>query len=936
MTSTPPTKEITVTVALPAPSATEVSWRMPEVFMLRTAGLPLEVADRLAFDRSAAWARRVLDLEDQLRVTGRELADDLQGAVARNLDDERLRRRLIRLRRDVYNLRRPDPDDPAGWPVEPLGAPTHRALADWLARHAAYRRELAGGPAVLTEELAERRGLLRDLADDPDLRGGILLASPSLDQYLPGYLATPGRLGKRARRVERSLLEYALRTACKTSPFSRLTTVNVGTFGPGTGPLLTAEPAHGAAADAKQGVARLNLAALGRISAIVLADETLRADLPVTLTTGWRIERGRLRYLRRRRTGSEDGDAAVTLESIHESLFVLPTGRVLYDILAALAGGRVRRMADLVTELATDDRPAAEVEQYLHHLLRVGLLVVPNLHLDIHAADPVDGYRLALRRIGRAWADRLADRVDTVNRLATGYPTHDVAGRRQVLADIRRELAAAHADLGRPDVPAPRTLLYEDATLRTRGPVTAARGRWERDVLPGLRALARIMPVFDINLPRRLATKGFFRARYGVGGRCDDLLTFAHEFQQDFFEHYTGRMMRRRAFDADNAYVRQENWFRQDEITALDDARIEVARRINEAYGRLPAGAEELRLDDAFLADVAAMVPETLGTLDPRSFFLQLADQGDRHRVVVNRVYSGMTLLFSRFAHLFADADLAGALRAELARLQPPGAVLAELKGGYDATNLNLHPAVTPYELVCPGEISFRPDAEQIHMDDLSVEHDPGTDRLLLRSRRLDAEVIPVYLGFLLPMALPEVQQVLLTFAYLGMAQPDLWAGTTVPLPGRGIAGYPRIVHGDLVLQRRMWKLHPDHLPPPRTPEQDDADWFLRWQRWRRDNGLPRRVFATPEGTRLAPAAGDETAQPGAAGRPDHKPLYVDFDSHFCLHLLEATGRAAGSRLVLTEMLPDRDEQVLRGPSGTHVTELTVELNGVRVGKADR
>ncbi|MFU8874095.1 lantibiotic dehydratase [Micromonospora sp. SL4-19] len=926
-----------MTVSLPASPAAELSWRMPEVFMLRTAGLPLEVADRLAFDDSAEWARRTLALEDRLREAAPRLADALEVAVARNLDDDQLRRRLIRLRRDVWNLRRPDPADPAAWPKAALGADTHRMLARWLETFAAYRRELADGAAVLDRELAERRAVLRELADDPDLRGGILLASPSLDQYLPAYLAASGRLGKRARRVERSLLEYALRTACKTSPFSRLTTVNVGTFGAGAGPLLDVSPVTDRTGEAKRGVARLNLAALGRLSAIVLADETLRADLPVTVTTGWRIEHGRLRYLRRRRTSSEDGDAAITLESIHESLFVLPTGRVLHDILGALDGGRVRRMADLVTELAADGRPTAEIEQYLHHLLRVGLLVVPNLHLDIHADDPVEGYRHALREIGRDWADRLAERVATVNRLAVGYPAHDVAGRRRVLADIRRELVAAHADLGRPDIPAPRTLVYEDATLRTRLPVTADRSRWDRDILPGLRALARIMPVFDINLPRRLATKGFFRARYGAGGRCDDLLTFAHEFQQDFFEHYTGRMMRRRAFDADNTYVRQENWFRQEEITALDDARVAVARRMRDAYDRLPAGAEELRLDDAFMSDVAAMVPETLGTLDPRSFFLQLADQGDRHRVVVNRIYSGMTLLFSRFAHLFADEDLAGALRAELARLQPPGAVLAELKGGYDATNLNLHPAVTPYELVCPGEISSRPAGEQIHMDDLSVEHDPVADRLLLRSRRLGAEVIPVYLGFLLPMALPEVQQVLLTFAYLGMAQPDLWAGTGVALPGRGIAGYPRIAFGDLVLQRRMWKLHPDHLPPARTPEQSDADWFLRWQRWRRDNGLPRRVFATPEGGPVTPKVGD-AGQPGAQPgvRPDHKPLYVDFDSHFCLQLLEATGRGAGSRLVLTEMLPDRAEQVLNGPGGTHVTELTVELNGVRAGKVDR
>lgn len=949
-----------MTVTATSPDATgsraaqggALTWHLPGVFMLRTAGLPLEVADGLAFDATAEWARRVLAAEQRLRRAAEELSDDLAEAIARNLADDRLRQRLIRLRRDVYNLRLPRPADAQQWPVEALGARTHARLRAWLHDLAAYQADRAAGAKLLERELADRRALLARLADDLDLRGGILLASPSLDQYLGTYLR-PGAdtRSKRARRVERSLLEYAYRASTKTSPFSRLTTVNVGWFDSDVGRLLHVEPAPGApdgadrpASDgapaitglAKIGRARLNLAALGRISAIVLADETLRADLPVTVTTGWRVEHGRIRYLRRRRISTDDADAAVTMDAIHESLFQLPAGRLLEETLRLLGDGRVRRLGDVVTELAAAGGwPTGEVAQYLHHLLRVGLLVVPNLQLDIHAADPVDGYARALRAIDTDWAHRLAERVTTANRLVADYPAADLPGRRQTLADLRAELAAAHADLGRADVPAPRTLLYEDSVLATAAPVTADRARWERQVLPGLRALARLMPVFDINLPRRLVTRGFFIARFGVGGRCEDFLTFAHEFQQDFFEHYSSRMLRRRAFDEENRYVRQENWFRQPEITALDDARIELARRLNEAYAALPAGATELVLDDDFMTGVAELIPDNLGELDPRSFFCQIADDGVDQRVVVNRIYSGMTLLFSRFAYMFEDEDLAGRLRAEIARLAPPGAVLAELKGGYDATNLNLHPAVTPYELVCPGEMSFRPADEQIHTDDLVIVHDAEADRLMLRSRRLDVEVIPVYLGFLLPMALPEVQQVLLNFAYLGMAQPDLWAGTTVPLSGRGIASYPRIRYRDVVLQRRMWKLHPEYLPPSPTPDQSTAEWFLSWARWRRDNGLPRRVFATPEGTRLTAQARQESragdAQPAEPGsRPDHKPLYVDFDSVFSLQLLDAMARRAGSRLVFTEMLPGRDEQVMRHAGGSYVTELTIELNGVR------
>lgn len=907
--------------------------------MLRTAALPIEVADELACEATAAWARRLLDYEGELRSTGQVLSDALAEVIGQ-VSDDRFRQRLIRLRRDVYNLRAPRPADPAQWPADELGPQLHAQLSSWLQTWQEYQQERGRGGPVLQEELAAQRARLRELVDHPDLRGGIQLASPTLDQYLSTYLKDDRPRSKRARRLERSLLEYTFRTAAKTSPFSRLTTVHVGTFSSGGGELLRVTPLPGNGGERYRGQARLNLAALGRLSAILLADEAFRADLRVTTTTGWRIERGRLRYLRRRRTSNEDGEAAVTLEAIQESLFMLPTGTLLQEILAALDDGRVLRLSELVTMLTTGARTANEVAQYLHHLLRVGLLVAPQLQLDIHAPDPAAGFQAALTEIGTDWADRLAARVATANQLVAGYPDEDLAGRRRTLTLLRDELAAAHADLGRSDVPPPRTLLYEDTTLPAGTEVTADLDRWERDVLPALRALARIVPLFDVNLPRRLVTRGFFLARYGVGGHCPDLLTFAHEFQQDFFEHYSGRMMRRRPFDEDNQYVRQENWFRQDEITALDDARIALARRINERYAALPDGATELVLDDAFMADIAEQVPTTLGTMDPRSFFLQIAEaEGEEPRIVVNRIYSGMTLLFSRFAYLFNDAELADRLRAELGRLQPQGAVLAELKGGYDATNLNVHPAVTAYELVCPGEVSFRPAAEQIHMDDLMIVHDPDSDRVMLRSRRLDAEVIPVYLGFLLPMALPEVQQVLLNFGYVGMAQQDLWAGTEVPLPDRTIASYPRIRHRNLVVQRRMWKLHPDYLPAARTPDQPEQEWFLTWARWRRDNGLPRRVFATPEGSRLTQAvedAGENTGEQPAGRAPEHKPLYVDFDSYFSVQLLEAMARRAGSRVVLTEMLPGRDEQIIRGDGGSYVTELTVELNGIRTTGSER
>ena len=387
--------------------------------------------------------------------------------------------------------------------------------------------------------------------------------------------------------------------------------------------------------------------------------------------------------------------------------------------------------------------------------------------------------------------------------------------------------------------------------------------------------------------------------------------------------------MRHQRFDG-TGFRPYDNWFRQEEIAGIDRARAAVAEEMGRRCREARAAGADVELDEGFLATVEGLLPRS-EALRSLSFFLQLADSGARRPcsrrsfflqvaedgagdplVVVNRVYSGLTLLFSRFAHCFDDG-LTASLRQSLADAVPEGAVFAELKGGYDATNLNLHPVVTPYEVVCPGETSFRPPHEQIPVEDLVIEHDAAADRLRLRSRRLGVEVIPVYLGFLLPMALPEVQQVLLNFSCTTMVQLDLWEGTGLPDGDSGVL--PRVRLGNMVLQRKSWRFAADHLPPA-VAGQSDQEWYLAWREWQRSRGLPSRVFASLGG--------------------EHKPQYVDFDSYACVRLLETAARKSDSAVVLTEMLPGPDQLWLRDGRHRYVTELTVQLDGLDATDTER
>jgi hypothetical protein len=152
------------------------------------------------------------------------------------------------------------------------------------------------------------------------------------------------------------------------------------------------------------------------------------------------------------------------------------------------------------------------------------------------------------------------------------------------------------------------------------------------------------------------------------------------------------------------------------------------------------------------------------------------------------------------------------------------------------------------------------------------------------------------------------VQQVLLNFSYASLASVDLWAG--VDLPTDRIVELPRIRLGNVVAQRRTWRIPPAELPDD-VDSRDEHEWYLAWRRWQRSVGLPRRVFASLGGER--------------------KPLYVDFDSYFSVQLLHTATRGATATAVLTEMLPGPDELWLRDGADRYVTELTVELNGMRM-----
>ncbi|OZM73051.1 hypothetical protein CFN78_12585 [Amycolatopsis antarctica] len=879
-------------------------------FLVRVAGLSVQDVAGLHAPRSAATLDRLLDLEERLRTDAAEVTVALGAAVAAT-GDPAARRRLLALRRDVHNLR-PLAENAAD--VAPAGAGD--LLHAWLSVYRAYRDGLEEAATTVREELRGARLRLRELGRDSRLRQGIQLGAPLLDSELPRYLDAPGSgpLPKRLRGVERSLVNYAFRSAFKTSPFSSFTGVCLGRVAE-DGPLLDLNSDAGAF----RNNVRVNFAALGPVVDALALSEDVRRVLPVRLTSGRRHEDDRIRYVRRQ-YGYNPDPTAPTAGLLEEVDFSVPRGQVVDEIVGLLGDGPDLRVEELVTRLHErdpDGRPRDRLHAYVGKLLDLGLLVSPYLRMDPRAADPAADFGRRLAELPSAPAVAAAGRVGRMAACAERYASAGPARRAELAAEAGAQVIEAQRELGRPEADGPRTVFYEDSVSER--VATVHRGQWESALLPQLERLAAVLPAFDPLVVDRVLAKEYFLERQGHGGRCADIAGFAHEFQR----RSSGRL---------TAYDRREAGDTGDraagspvgaELAALRRARDVLAEELGARGRDLPEGAAELCLDDELLERVRAPLAEVTPEVLPAAFFLQLARRDRDPVAALNFAYTGLGMPIGRFGYPLEHATglpVAATLRDHAGRTRPDSAVYAELTGGYDASNLGWHAPLTPYEIVGPAEICFRPPQERLPVDDLVLAHDPDSGELTLRSVRLGVRVIPVYLGSLMPVALPEIQRTLLALSCTVM--PNLNFGEWVA--GRRIDGveeHPRIRYRDLVLRRRQWSVTPESLPRVEHA-RESAGWLLGWRRWWRDRRLPAHLFCTVPGR----AGG---TRPRVAG----KPRYVSPDSAMSMLAFEHDARSATGPIRLTEMVPGPDEAWPGRNGEGHTSELCIEITGVRKGR---
>ncbi|MFE3460951.1 lantibiotic dehydratase [Nocardiopsis aegyptia] len=878
--------------------------------------LPLRGA---AVDKDRDLLRSLVE-EEEFRERRREGLLDTLHRAAPDLEDEADRRVVLAAKRDVYN-RRPPRAALVGHPV------TRRvdALGAWVRSWEATRGAAEALDAAHDAALADERAGLAAWARDPSTDRATALSSPDLHRAVAARAAADVSRApdKRMRKAEPALVRYHSRSTVKVSPYSLYTGVHFDDMADPVSAALDGAPLD---FTTRADLRRLLPRQAGRALA---ADPEARWGLEWRLTGGAVREDGRLLVRRRRWAPPAPGMRA---EAFGEEEVRVPLTGAWAPLVTALErrASRPVRLSDLCEDLAAElgSSPGA-VGPVLDKLIGAGVLVPWSPAAEQDPDFARRWHELARGLPGPA-AARVAAAFRATEDVLAGFAEADGAERARSVLRLGRLWSDA---VGSPaEGQAQETTsspVVEDCHVSRGVPVPR---EWTRAWSTDLRALMPLLFALDDQRVLSGALESVFVARYGEGGRCDDLDEFAGHARAAF--PMTQRLLSGDTGDADEDLLRL----------------LAARRRAVDHLAELSrADAEEVRVDASVVEEVAGLLPEREFTAR-RSF--AVFGQPDRGRLVLNHLYGGRARYFSRFLAAL-PADVRERVADHVRRLSPPDADTVHMRSAL-GFNANLSPLLAPEELALRDEPVLAPGPST---RDLGLVHTPHGLRLV--DGRTGREVDPVYTGFLVPHALPYDEMLVamtadspfFSFSDTVIDLHDRWERSrTDPgggLGGRrvgkdsgrrpsveggsptlreapwgeggrrvGAVGTPRISFGDVLLFRRRWAL--DAAALAARPGESPEELHRRVNTERIAGGLPEQVFVRPlQGARMGPL--ERAMAP--------KPQHLDFLSR--LHTATAAKRLAhlGPLLYAEEFLPDPALSGLRGPRGRHATEVFLELS---------
>ncbi len=724
-------------------------------------------------------------------------------------------------------------------------------------------RAPSAGDEALEGALAYDRTLLRErlrsLASRPEIAEAIFLASPDLTESIGQWQREPE--SKKGQRTEQGLVRYFLRMTTRPTPFGLFSGCTAGSVGTQTRLAL-------APRDGYRRHSRLDMDYLHALCEHLTRDPEIRRQLTFRPNSSLYEAAGRLRFTESRVNGRLRTYHLVAFdafEALRETLRRAADGARLGDLAEALVAG------DPEGEITLDD-----AETFLNDVADNQILLA-DLALPVTGGESTAGLLEQLDAFAAAGEART--RLTNAERTLAGIDATTGAVPSARYLGIARDLEP----LG---VPVELSRLFQVDLIKP-----------PREVLLGEAVVAEIVRGVEIlhNSSRQRGGqaldefRGAFVERYG-SDREVPLLAALDEESGIGYERANNAAAEASPMLAGLALRRQADRLH---LTwgSTEAAMLQLLTRA------LTAGQKEIELSDDDVKRLAS--PDRPALPDAFHAAVTLAavsaeaiERGD-YRLLLHFASgpSGARML-GRFCH--ADPMIRRGVEKHLADEEAlrPGALFAEivhLPAGRTG-NILARPVLRQYEIPFLGRSGAPPD-HQIPLDDLLVT--VSGDRIRLRSKRLDREVIPR-----LTTAHNTSAESLGVYRFLAALQQGVgmqweWG------PLEAMPFLPRIVSGRVVLQRARWRVLGTEIKP--IAAATGAARFRLARRFQEERRLPRYVVL-------------------ADG--DHE-LLVDFDNALALDAVIELIRNR-HELLFTELYPAPNELCAEGPEGRFFHELIV------------
>ncbi len=241
-----------------------------------------------------------------------------------------------------------------------------------------------------------------------------------------------------------------------------------------------------------------------------------------------------------------------------------------------------------------------------------------------------------------------------------------------------------------------------------------------------------------------------------------------------------------------------------------------------------------LKLDTEFFKGIVNEIPEEIKNRKKSfDFFLQQTEDG----LVINNVYSGYMMYYSRFLQYFPDLWTSNEFKTYLDTVLNGKEKVCDMRiaSGF---NGNIRPQITKYELILPSQ--RKTDDSSIDYRECYYKYDERENRVKLHHDSI-GDFTTISMGSLMPLYLPGITGLLHSIFVNSLAFKDF---NKLDIKSEDeIIRFPRIYVDDICICRQSWRIPNSLFEQIIEESADNCELFCNFNRWIDDRNIPSNVF---------------------------------------------------------------------------------------------